>query len=261
MADTKGGGSGMIPDAIQVSVDVVVFTIRDEALHVLLAPAGAADPEWALPSALLRADETVDHAARRALTASAGSGEVWLEQLYTFGDLHPAAGVRAVSVAHYALVSADVLTATGTGAARWWPVATLPQLVTGHRRILDYALTRLRNKLSYTTVGFQLLPARFTLSELQQVYEVILGRELDKRNFRRKVELLGIVKPTREQRVSGSGRPAQLYRFVAMEAPEAIGAPEPVAVAQPVVRIARIGPVVRRRGRIVPGAPSEGGRS
>ena len=136
----------------------------------------------------------------------------------------------------------------------------MPLLALDHRRIIDYALTRLRNKLSYTTVGFQLLPARFTLSDLQRVYEVILGRELDKRNFRRKVELLGIVKPTREQRLAGSGRPAQLYRFVATEAPEAIGAPEPAAAAQPVVRIARISPVIRRRGRVVPPSPSEGHR-
>lgn len=257
MADTNATVLTTNPTAIRIGVDVVVFTIRDDALHVLLAPART---DWTLPSDLIRPDETVDATARRALADVAGSGEVWLEQLYTFGDVRRVPDARHVSVAHYALVSADVLTATGTRAARWWPVATLPLLVLDHRRIIDYALTRLRNKLAYTTVGFQLLPARFTLSELQRVYEVILGRELDKRNFRRKVELLGIVKPTRERRVAGSGRPAQLYRFVATEAPEAIGAPESAAVAQPAVQLARISPTLRRRGRAVPVSPVEGNR-
>jgi 8-oxo-dGTP diphosphatase len=258
MADTNPGAIDGRIDSIQVSVDVVVFTIRDDALHVLLAPAGG---DWTLPSARVLPAETVDATARRALAGSAGPGEVWLEQLYTFGDVHRDPEHRAISVAHYALVAAELLTATGSDAARWWPVATLPLLVLDHRRIIDYALARLRNKLSYTTVGFQLLPASFTLSDLQRVYEVILGRELDKRNFRRKVELLGIVKPTREQRAAASGRPAQLYRFVATEAPEAIGAPEPATTAQPTVQIARISAVLRRRGRVVPGTPlSDGNR-
>lgn len=257
MADTNRTGPFHANQAIRVGVEVVVFTIRDDALHVLLAPA---DTAWALPTDLVGANETLDVAARRALADAAGAGEVWLEQLYTFGDVFRDPAGRVISVSHYALVSADVLTDADTRAARWWPVAALPLLVLDHRRIIDYALTRLRNKLSYTTVGFQLLPARFTLSELQRVYEVILGRELDKRNFRRKVELLGIVKPTREQRATGSGRPAQLYRFVATEAPEAIGAPEPATAAQPAVHIARISPVIRRRGRIVPTSPSEGHR-
>lgn len=257
MADTNRTGPFDTDRTIRVGVDVVVFTIRDDALHVLLAPA---DVAWALPTDVVRPDETLDVTARRALAAAAGAGQIWLEQLYTFGDVQRAPDARVISVAHYALISIDVLTDAGARAARWWPVATLPLLMLDHRRIIDYALTRLRNKLSYTTVGFQLLPARFTLSELQRVYEVILGRELDKRNFRRKVELLGIVKPTREQRVAGSGRPAQLYRFVATEAPEAIGAPGPAAGAQPAVHVARISPVIRRRGRVVPTSPSEGHR-
>jgi 8-oxo-dGTP diphosphatase len=163
-------------------------------------------------------------------------------------------------VAHYALVAADAVHDIDARDARWWPVAALPPLVLDHRRIIDYAHTRLRNKLSYTTVGFQLLPPRFTLSELQRVYEVILGRSLDKRNFRRKVELLGIVKPTREQRTSATGRPAQLYRFVMTEAPEAIGAPEPIVPSATTVQVARIGPVLRRRGRVVRSTRTEGTR-
>jgi len=96
--------------------------------------------------------------------------------------------------------------------AVWYPVDKLPALAFDHARILDYALERLRNKLDYTTVGFQLLPPKFTLSELQRVYEAILGRELDKRNFRKKMDILGILRPLRELRRTGR-KPARLYVF------------------------------------------------
>jgi 8-oxo-dGTP diphosphatase len=257
MVDTNQTGPQATPALIRVGVDVVVFTIRDDALHVLLAPTESA---WQLPSDMVQPEEPLDTAARRALIAVAGAGDVWLEQLFTFGDVSRDPAGRVISVAHYALVSTDVVSEQAHRQGRWWPVATLPLLILDHRRIIDYALTRLRNKLSYTTVGFQLLPPRFTLSELQRVYEVILDRALDKRNFRRKVEMLGIVKPTREQRASITGRPAQLYRFVATEAPEAIGAPQPLVTEQPTVQIARISPVIRRRGRVIPTTPAEGTR-
>jgi 8-oxo-dGTP diphosphatase len=257
MVDTNRPGPHGSFAPIQVGVEVVVFTIRGDLLHVLLAPAAAA---WQVPSDLVRPDEPLDFAARRALADVAGASDVWLEQLYTFGDVERDPHSRTISVAHYALVSANVVSERADPRARWWPVASLPQLVRDHRRIIDYALTRLRNKLAYTTVGFQLLPQRFTLSELQRVYEVILGRDLDKRNFRRKVEMLGILKPTREQRASITGRPAQLYRFVATEAPEAIGAPDPIAVTQSPVQLARVSPVLRRRGRVIPTTPVDGAR-
>jgi 8-oxo-dGTP diphosphatase len=249
MVDTNQLTSGAVDPHVRVGVDVVVFTIRDDALHVLLAPHGTA---WRLPSDLVRRDEPLDAAARRALDDVAGASDVWLEQLFTFGEVDRDPAARVIGVAYYALVAADVVRDLAHRDANWSRVAALPPLLLDHRRIIDYALTRLRNKLEYTTVGFQLLPPRFTLSELQRVYEVIQGRTLDKRNFRRNVEMLGIVRPTREQRVSGNGRPAQLYRFAASEAPEAIGAPDPIAVAQAPVQIARIGPVLRRRGRVVP---------
>lgn len=251
MGDTNEPDRG----TLAVSVDVVVFTIRDDALHVLLA--ASAGGAWQLPSDQVAAGDSLDGAARGALQRAAGVSDVWLEQLYTFGDTGRVPEGRVISVSYYALVAPEVMPDDAGRGARWWPIAALPTLVLDHRRIVDYALLRLRNKLSYTTVGFQLLPATFTLSALQRVYEVILGRELDKRNFRRKVEGLGIVKPTREQRASASGRPAQLYRFVATEAPEAIGAPEPVVAEQPVVQLARVGPVLRRRGRVVPLSTNE----
>ena len=123
-----------------------------------------------------------------------------------------------ITVAYYALIASDRQTlAAGSdaAAARWFPAGSPPPLAFDHRVILEYAVERLRNKLEYTTVGFQLLPARFTLTQLQRVYEAILGRALDKRNFRRKMELLDILAPLDEWVREGASRPAQLYRFSA----------------------------------------------
>jgi 8-oxo-dGTP diphosphatase len=122
-----------------------------------------------------------------------------------------------VTVAYFALISAETTplrAGTDAAEASWFPVDSVPQLAFDHQRILDCALERLRNKLEYTTVGFQLLPEKFSLTELQEVYEAILGRKLDKRNFRRKLALLKILKPTAEYRHAGR-KPARLYRFVA----------------------------------------------
>ena len=123
-----------------------------------------------------------------------------------------------ISVTYYALVAADrspLSAGTDASAARWWPVDDHPALAFDHGRILEYALERLRNKLEYTTVGFQLLPKKFTLTQLQHVYEAILGRTLDKRNFRRKMELLDILRPLKEWAREGASRPAQLFTFSA----------------------------------------------
>ena len=204
--------------AIRVTVDVVIFTIREGALHVLLVRR-AGPPfagRYAIPGGFVHEDESLEAAARRELLEETGVRDVYLEQLYSFGDPGRDPRGRVVTVAYFALVAGDRALTAGTDAdeARWWPVSELPHLAFDHDRILAYALERLRTKLEYTTVGFQLLPAKFTLAELQTVYEAILGRGLDKRNFRRKIELLGIVSPLREQRATGR-KPARLYRFSA----------------------------------------------
>ena len=125
-----------------------------------------------------------------------------------------------ITVTYFALIAADrqaLVPGTDAAAARWWPAGTPPPLAFDHRQILDYAVERLRNKLEYTTVGFQLLPRKFTLTQLQRVYEAILGRALDKRNFRRKMELLDILTPLAERAQDGASRPAQLYSFSARQ--------------------------------------------
>jgi 8-oxo-dGTP diphosphatase len=165
----------------------------------------------ALPGGFVHEDESLDEAAMRELREETGVSDVYLEQLYSFGEPGRDPRERIITVAYYALISADrsqLAAGTDTTEAAWWPVSKLPALAFDHRKILDYALERLRNKLEYTTVGFQLLPAKFSLTELQGVYEAILGKKLDKRNFRRKIELLKILKPIAEYRRGGKGRRA-----------------------------------------------------
>ena len=205
--------------AIRISVDVVIFTIRDGALHVLLVRRGVAPfaGRHAIPGGFGDEEESLEAAARRELAEETGVRDVYLEQLYSFGDPGRDPRGRVVTVAYFALIAADrapLKAGSDAAEARWFPVAARPPLAFDHGRILDYALERLRNKLEYTTVGFQLLPDKFTLSELQAVYEAILARRLDKRNFRRKIALLRIVTPLREWRRTGR-KPARLYRFSA----------------------------------------------
>jgi len=198
-------------------VDIVIFTLRDGTLQVLLVKRGVPpfEGQFAIPGGFLREDESLEQAALRELYEETAVRNVFLEQLYTFGDPKRDPRGRVVTVAYYALIASDKLSlVAGADAAeaQWFPLNELPPLAFDHKSILQYALERLRNKLEYTTVGFHLLPEKFTLGELQAVYEAILGRQLDKRNFRRKILLLGILKPLREWQHTGR-KPAQLFRF------------------------------------------------
>ena len=202
---------------LRVTVDIVIFTLRDGTLQVLLVKRGVPpfEGQFAIPGGFLREDESLEEAALRELYEETGVRNVFLEQLYTFGDPKRDPRGRVVTVAYYALIASDKLSlVAGADAAeaQWFLANELPPMAFDHKSILEYALERLRNKLEYTTVGFQLVPEKFTLGELQAVYEAILGRQLDKRNFRRKIALLGILKPLREWQHTGR-KPAQLFRF------------------------------------------------
>ena len=203
---------------MQVTVDILIFTIQQGVLKVLLVKRGIAPfiGQFAIPGGFVHEDEDLEQAAIRELKEETGVSDVYLEQLYSFGDPKRDPRGRVITIAYFALISADRKLKAGSDAAEaaWYSMDDLPRLAFDHSTILDYALERLRNKLEYTTVGFQLLPEKFTLTELQVVYEAILGKKLDKRNFRRKMSVLKILKPLPEYRRGGQ-RPAQLYRFVA----------------------------------------------
>ena len=206
---------------IRVTVDIVILTIADERLKVLLVRRGI-EPfkgDYALPGGFVRNDESLEEAARRELSEETGTRDVYLEQLYSFGDPGRDPRGRVLTVAYYALVPPDrsPLTAgTDASEADWFPVTTLPTLAFDHEHIIGYAVTRVRNKLEYTTVGFELLSQKFTLPELQHMYEIILDKQLDKRNFRRKIDALGLLKPLKAMQATGR-RPAQLYCFAKKE--------------------------------------------
>jgi 8-oxo-dGTP diphosphatase len=203
-----------------VTVDIVILTVRDGRLVVLLIRrkrwpfAGM----WAIPGGFVNPDESLEDAAKRELQEETGVRDVYLEQLYTFGDPVRDPRTRVITVVYYALIRSDQLNVQAADDAEdagWFHLHHVPELAFDHRKILDYTLQRLRGKLEYTTIGFQLLAAEFTLSELQDVYEAILNpeRPLDKRNFRKKVLQTGILEPTDDFRRDGQHRPARLYRF------------------------------------------------
>jgi 8-oxo-dGTP diphosphatase len=220
---SEPGEAGPPPEGrragVELTVDVVIFTVREGGLHVLLVRRGI-EPfrgAWAVPGGFVLESESLEEAAFRELAEETGVRDVYLEQLYTFGDPGRDPRGRVVTVAYYALADRGRLALrAGSDAAdaRWWPVGALPEPVAfDHARILDHAVRRLRSKLEYTTVGFELLPERFTLAELQAVYEAILGRPLDKRNFRRSIEALDELVPLDEWRRGEPSRPARLFSF------------------------------------------------
>jgi len=201
-----------------LTVDCVVFGFDESELKVLLIER-ALEPfkgGWALPGGFVHVNETIDEAARRELAEEAGLANVFLEQLYTFGAVNRDPRERIVSVAYFALVKLSdysARAAADAADARWFPVSEVPKLAFDHADILAMALERLKGKVRYQPIGFELLPPKFTLSQLQHLYEIVLGAELDKRNFRKKVLSFGLLVPLKETQMVGRHRPAQLFRF------------------------------------------------
>jgi 8-oxo-dGTP diphosphatase len=203
---------------LTVAVDIVLFTIKDDDLKVLLIKRKNEPFKdmWALPGGRVEQNESLKDAAERELFEEVNVKVDYLEQLYTFGEPKRDPRGRVISVVYYALVSSERLNpraATDAKEVKWHSMFKQPNLAFDHSQILDYALQRLRYKLGYTTIGFELLSDKFTLTDLQKMYETILGKKLDKRNFRKKISSLGIIKSTNEQKQDGAHRPAKLYSF------------------------------------------------
>lgn len=214
----------LLPPAAErpaLSVDVVIFSVREHDLQVLLVRR-AVQPfrgRWAIPGGFVHLNEALDDAARRELAQVTDVPDVYLEQLYTFSTPRRDPRGRVITVAYFALVGDEVNPAAGDDSADAWSAAwhsvyELPELAFDHSEILKYAHQRLRYKLEYSSVGFELLPNEFTLSELQAAYEVVLAEKLDKRNFRRRILDADVLTETPRYRAGeGQGRPARLYRY------------------------------------------------
>ncbi len=201
-----------------VTVDCVVFGLDDQDLKVLLIERDLApfQGKWALPGGFVRVAETLDAAALRELQEETGLKKVFLEQLYTFGNLDRDPRERVITVAYYALVrltSHKVKAATDARQALWFGIDDLPKLAFDHNKILKLAHERLRGKVRYQPIGFELLPQKFTLRQLQHLYEVILNRKLDKRNFRKKIFGMQILEELDEVETDVAHRAARLYKF------------------------------------------------
>lgn len=215
-------GKNPIPENIRfaaLATDIVCFRIINKTLHVLLGKVVSVNNQykgwWAHIGGLLRAEETADEAVERLLKVKAGIKDIFKEQLYTFSAVDRDPRGRVVSVAYLALTREDELKSIYKGEVEttWHPISTLPKLAYDHDEMMVFALARLQSKIKYTNIIQYLLPKEFTLSELQLAYEIVLGEGLDKRNFRKKVLMSGMVIDTKEIRKKGAMRPAAIYKF------------------------------------------------
>jgi 8-oxo-dGTP diphosphatase len=201
-----------------LTVDCVVFGLDEDDLKVLLIQRDS-DPfagKWALPGGFVEMEESLEDAARRELEEETGVRNLFLEQLYTFGGVHRDPRDRVVSVAYYALVKLSnhrVQAATDARQAAWFSADDVPRLAFDHQLVLKTAHERLRGKVRYQPIGFELLPNKFALRQLQHLYETILDRRLDKRNFRKKILGMGLLEELDEVETDVAHRAARLYRF------------------------------------------------
>ncbi|OYQ63635.1 NUDIX hydrolase [Pseudanabaena sp. SR411] len=202
-----------------LTVDCIVFGLdAQQELKVMLIQRDIPpfQGQWAIPGGFVRIDETLEQAALRELQEETGIHDVYLEQLYTFGDLGRDPRDRTVTVAYYALINLveqKIQASTDAREADWFAVSKIPTLAFDHKQILQTAIARLRNKIRYEPIGFELLPKNFTLSQLQKLYETVLDRPLDKRNFRKKILGMDLLIDTGKVEHNVAHRAAKLYEF------------------------------------------------
>jgi 8-oxo-dGTP diphosphatase len=205
-----------------VTVDLVIFTVSEDALKAMLVRRAEAPYSgyWSLPGGFLRTGESLEDAALRALKEKTGVENVYLEQLYTFGEPGRDPRTRVITVAYFALIPWKNLEQPDSKKITdltWHPVDQLPRLAFDHKEILNYAVRRLRSKVSYSNIVYGLMPKQFRLSELQRMYEIIINDSLDKRNFRKQMLATGLLQETGKKDINGAHRPAKLYQFKKME--------------------------------------------
>ena len=199
----------------EITVDTVILTIKNNALNVLLVKRNN-EPfkdKWAIPGGYVRMSENLDEAAMRVLKEKTNVENIYLEQLYTFGDplRHPVS--RVITCAYFALIRSEDVDVVTTDDLAWHKVSELPPLAFDHKEIIEYSLKRTRERLEMCPVAYQLLNEKFTLTEMQKAYEMIMEKKLDKRNFRKKVIMTEGLRELNEFSKSSSKRPARLYTF------------------------------------------------
>lgn len=204
-------------DRILLAVDCIIFGFREDQLNLLLIRRDF-EPhrgDWSLMGGFLRRDEDLDAGAVRVVHSLTGLRDVYLEQFKAFGTVERDTVERTVSVGYYALVHQDQATAqlSGDYAAHWTPLGELPPLIFDHGEMVDAALSALRHRATYEPVGFELLPERFTLTQLQRLYEAIFDQPIDAGNFRRRLRKMDYLEQTDEKDFSESRRGAWYYRF------------------------------------------------
>ena len=199
----------------EITVDIVILTMKENSLQVLLVKRDN-EPfkdKWAIPGGYVRMSENLDEAAMRVLKEKTNVENIYLEQLYTFGDplRHPVS--RVITCAYFALIRAEYVEVFTTDEVAWHKVFDLPPLAFDHKEIIEYSLKRTRERLDMCPVAYQLLNEKFTLTEMQKAYEMIMQKKLDKRNFRKKVITTEGLRELNEFSKSSSKRPARLYTF------------------------------------------------
>ena len=208
-----------IQQNIKVAVDAILFGYKESTLYILLIQQkfGPFKDQWALPGGFVKDGESLKEAVHRELKEETGVRLKFLEQLYTFGDdVNRDPRGQVISVSYFGTVNPDDMElhpTTDAKAAQWFPIQEIPPLAFDHAQILEVAQARLKAKLNYQPIGFDLLQDKFPFSDLEQLYMTILNRNIDRRNFRKKLLSFGFLEETGDIQKIGSGRPAKLFRF------------------------------------------------
>ncbi|HEX5168039.1 MAG TPA: NUDIX domain-containing protein [Cyclobacteriaceae bacterium] len=201
-----------------LSIDCLIFGFKNSRLYILLVKhgEGISMGKWALPGGWIKYNESVDDAAYRILTAQTSVSNIYLEQLRTFGDIDRYPTKRVITVAYFALVNPEdfeLHPGTSVSDAQWFDIHKVPSMVYDHNKILEWGFRHLKHKVQHEPIGFNLLPKKFTLHQLQELYEAILEKKLDKPNFRRKLIKMDLLVLCNEKQKDVSHRAANLYRF------------------------------------------------